>query len=184
MVRRDAEQVERPEVRVRVGLGSAALLGGDDEGKKVGEAEDGDHELGVGPGCVGDGGAPEPAAGGPAAERREAGDLPEPLGGVPGEERLLLGEEGVEAALVPVREQEAADLLVAPAGHVRHAELGRDGHAVVVAHLEEHLRGGPVVERVGDGHGAVDVEEDGLQWGHSADPTAAKQPHTHTGERR
>ena len=173
VLRRDAKQLQRPEVRVREGLKSLALLGGDDELEEVREAEDGDHEVGVSPGRVGDGGALEPTLVGPAAERGEAGDLPEPLAGVPGEERLFLGEEGVEPRLVPVREQEAADLVVAPAGHVRHAELRRDGDAVVVAYLEEHLRRGAVVERVRDGHGAVDVEEHGFQGSHSADPTAA-----------
>jgi hypothetical protein len=37
-----------------------------------------------------------------------------------------------------------------------------------------------VVERVGDGHGAVDVEEHSLQGSHSADPTVAT---THTRKR-
>jgi len=46
-----------------------------------------------------------------------------------------------------------------------------DGHAVVVAHLDEHLGGGSVVEGVGDGHRPVDVEQDGFQRSDAADRT-------------
>jgi len=75
VVRRGAEQVERPEVGVREGLGALAVLAGDDELEEVGEAEDGDDELGVGPGRVGHRRALEPALAGPPAQRRQAGDL-------------------------------------------------------------------------------------------------------------
>ena len=164
---RRAEQAERPEVGLRRGRGEVAVVGGgDDDLEEVGEAEDGDHEVGVGPRRVGDGGKLAAAAGGPPAEVGEAGDLAEALGGVAREEGRLVGEEGVEAVLGPVREEEAADLVVAPAGHVGHAELRRDGDAGVVAEGLEELGEGPVVERVGDAHGAVDVEQHGLHQRH------------------
>jgi len=40
-----AEQVERPEVGGREGLGALAVLAGDDELEEVGEAEDGDQMV-------------------------------------------------------------------------------------------------------------------------------------------
>jgi hypothetical protein len=56
VVRRGTEQGESSEVGVRERLGAVAVLAGDDELEEVGQAEDADHELGVG-----DGGALEPA---------------------------------------------------------------------------------------------------------------------------